>query len=780
MRELPRDLRYALRTLARAPGFAAAAVLTIALAIGANTAVFTLVNAVILQPLPFHASERLVAAWETYLPQFRKVGVSPLEVQAWSQQSDLFEQSAWYRYVPKSINLSEPGAEAMEAQATCVPDRFFSLLGVPPVLGRTFRASEDPNSAILSARLWQSRFGGDRGIAGKTILIDEKPFRVIGVMPENFRFPDFAEVWLTPAQMADEMTNPVRHAVGFLARLRADRTVKEAAARIESVAQRLAAEHPKTSRGWGARLSSLQQDVTASARPALLMLFGAVVMVLLIACANISNLLLARAGARAREISIRAALGCGGWRIVRQLLTESVVLASVGGALGLALGRLTLTLLAPEPQPLEPAVLIFVLVTSLGAGIVFGLAPAVHAWRSDPIAAIKNASGIGGSSRLRSVLIVAEFALSLMLVAGAGVLVKSFVRLMHVNPGFDPRGVLSMRVAIPPSRNPVELFHRIQQRLLQLPGVQSVAATSGLPLVASRANTSRFNVPGSPLIDPDALPAAQIRIASPGYFKLMRIPLRFGRTFTEHDLTEPVVVINETMARRFWPGRNPVGLKYVTGPWGPTPQWSTIVGVVGDVKQFGLDSEASMDEYFPSLGGQELLVRVAGNPSSIATAVTRAIHSVDAGAPVSEVRTMDDVLGESAHARRWTMGLLAAFAGLALMLALIGIYGVVSWTVSQRRREIGIRMALGAEARDVTRMMLRYAMKLTVAGIAMGVAGAFALRTVLASLVFDVSAADPAIYTGAAVLMVIAAVAACWVPTRRAARVDPLAALRWE
>lgn len=776
-----RDVHYAFRTLARTPGFTAIAIATLALGIGANTAIFSLVHAVLLKPLPFREPSRIVAIWDTYLPQFDKVGNSPVEVHAWEQQTDLFEQTAWYRYVSQDLDLSVPGSEAIEVHAACASDRLFPLLGVSPFIGRTFTASEAPNSAILSFKLWQSRFGGSRAILGRSISLSERQFTVIGVMPAEFQFPDFADLWLTQAQMGDELTSPVRHAAGFIGRMRPGVSLEQVRTRGLAISIRLAAEHPKTSHGWGMKVAGLQNDLTASMRPALLVLLGAVAMVLLIACANVANLLLSRASGRAKEIAIRTALGASLWRIVRQVLTESIVLAAAGGLLGLALGAWALHAFAPIPAPLDFSVLLFVFAVSALTGIAFGLAPALHAMRSDRNAVIKSGSVTGGGSpAIRSTLVVVEFALAVVLLSGAGILVRSFARLMHVDPGFDPHGVLTLRLAVPPSRKPDILFHRIEEKMKSVPGVESVAVTNALPLLGKRGNTSRFNVPGSPLINPDALPGAQLHTASPDLFRTLRIPLRSGRGFDERDLNQPVVIVNETMARRFWPGRDPVGLKYITGPWGASPTWSTIIGVAGDVKQFGLDSEPSLDEYFPSVTPQYLLVRSRGNVASLENAVPREIHEIDAELPIADVRTMDEVVGESSRTRRWTMGLLAAFAGLALLLAVVGIYGVMSWSVMQRTREIGIRMALGARPGQVLEMVLRYALKLAAAGLIIGIVGALALRRVLSSLVFDVSTTDPATYIGVAFLLLLAAGIACYVPARRASRGDPLVALRWE
>lgn len=776
------DLRYALRTLGRAPGFTAIAVLTLALGIGANTAIFSLVHAVILKPLPYRDPGRLVAVWDTYLPQFPSVGVSPPEFEAWQQQTDLFEQTAWYRHVPLNLDLTAPGSEALEVHATFASQTLFPMLGVSPIVGRGFSVTESPNAAVLSYSLWQRRFGGDRAIAGKAIRLNDQEFTVIGVMPAEFQFPEWADLWLPKGPLlADQLTNPVRHALGFVARLRPAATLGQASARLQTISTRLAAERPKTSTGWGMKMSGLQQDLTAAQRPSLLMLLGAVTLVLLIACGNMANLLLSRASGRSREIAVRTALGAGSWRVVRQLLTESVVLSGLGGALGLVLARTSVAVVAPQGADLDSTVLLFLLGLSTLTGLVCGLAPALQALRSDTNSIIKSGSQPSGrSATLRGVLVVAEFALALILVAGASILAKSFQRLMQVDPGFHSDGLLTLRISIPPSRKPLPLFRRMEERLRTLPGVESIAATNSLPLIANRANATRFSVPGSPLINPDALPTAQIHAVSPDYFRTMRIPLRSGRTFTEADLKDSVAIVNETLARRFWPGQDPVGLKLATGPLGPNPSYSTIIAVAGDVKNFGLDSEPSMDLYFPSFTPTYLVVKAAGDPLSLAEAVRREIHAIDSDLPISDLRSMDDVLAQSARSRRWTMAILAVFAGLALVLALVGIYGVMSWSVAQRTREIGIRMALGAKRGQVLGMVIRYGMKLSAVGLVIGIAGALALRQVMAGLVFEVSTADPMIYAAVALLMLIVALLACYVPARRAARVDPLVALRWE
>jgi putative ABC transport system permease protein len=776
------DLRFAIRSLRKTPGFTAVAIATLALGIGANTAIFSLVHAVILKPLPYRDPSRLVVAWDTYLPQVDRLGVSITEFQALSDQRDLFSQTAWYRYVAFDMALTAPDAEALQVHTTFASASLFSLLGASPAIGRAFSDREPPNSAILSDQLWRSRFAGDRAIVGRPLRLNGQEFTVIGVMAPEFRLPDFADLWLPAGPLyGDTLTNPVRHSMAFIARLAPGATLPQAEARMQGIARRLAAQNPKTSTGWGMKMAGLQQDLTGNIRPALLMLLGAVALVLLIACANVANLLLSRASGRVREIAVRTALGAGAWRIVRQLLTESLLLAAAGAGLGLVLARAALRALSPVPAALDSTVLLFLIAVSLVTGTLFGLAPALQALRTDHNSIIKSGSRAGGSSNsLRGALVVAEFALAMILVAGAGMLMRSFLHLMHVDPGFEPRGLLTLHLDIPPSRDPVALFHRIEERAARLPGMESVASVNMLPLIATRAASSRFNVPGSPLIDPNALPAAQIRAVSPDYFRAMRIPIRSGRAFTERDLNDPVAIVNESFARRYWPGRDPVGEKFVTGVWGPTPSFSTIVGVVGDVKDFGLDADAALCEYFPGMASNYIVVRAGANAASLAGAVRLAIRQADAGLPVSDLRTMEDVMAGSMRSRRWTMGLLAAFASLALLLALVGIYGVMSWAVTQRTREIGIRMALGAGSTQVLGMVIRYGLGLCGAGLAIGMAGAVALRRVVASFVFGVSAADPAIYAGVVLLMLAVALAACYLPARRASRVDPSLALRWE
>ncbi len=776
-----RDVRFAFRLLRTSPGFTAVAVFTLAVGIGANAAIFSLVHATILKPLPFREPSRIVAVWDTYFPQFPTVGVSPSELHAFEQQSDLFAQTAWYRYVPENLDLTTGTSEALEIHAAMAPASLFSLLGVAPAKGRAFTANEDPHSVLLSDKLWRGRFAADPRAIGRTIHLNGDVFTVAGVMPASFHFPDWADVWMPPGPLlGDELTNPVRHATAFLARLRRGATLQQANVRLRAAVRRLAAGHPKTSTGFGIRIVGLQDDLTAGIRPTLLMLLAAVALVLLIACGNIANLLLSRASGRAKEIAIRRAIGAGAWRIVRQLLTESVVLSLIGGALGLLLAKWSLFVVLPSEAPLDSTVFLFLLAISVAAGLLFGLAPALQVLASDPNAVIKSASPAGAGTRIRGLLVVFEFALTIMLVIGAGLLAKSFVRLMHVDLGFNPQGLLTLKLYVPPSRSPEVLFRRMEDRLKSLPGVQSIATVNALPLIGTHANWARFNVPGHPLINPDALPGAQFIASSPDYFQTMQIPLIAGRVFTQRDLSQPVVLINEALARRFWPNRNPIGVKFITGPWGPKPTWSQIVGVVANLKQLGLDSEPTFDLYFPAIAPSYLTIKTAGNPLTIAAAVRHEIHGIDRDIAISDVQSMEQIAVASARTRRWTMALLAAFAGIALLLAIVGLYGVMSWAVAQRRHEIGIRMALGAQSNQIRRMVVRDALTLSLSGIAIGLFCAFLFRDGLSRLVFEVSTADPLIYATVPAAMLIVALVAAYLPARQASRLDPLTALRWE
>ncbi len=786
--------------LRRSPVFTLTVILTLALGIGANTAIFTVVNSVLLRPLPYHHPARLVAIWDTYRPNFPKLGVSPAEYDEWSRQPDIFESIGRYRYIAagQEANLTG-GVEPLRVQPSCVSSSLFGTLGVHPLLGRTFEPADDaPNAppiALLSHRLWRDYFNADPTLIGAPIQLNGRAITVIGVLPSDFRLPSWADLWLPQGQAGDEISNPVRHGFGVIARLKPGVSERQAQARLESIAQRLAREHPKTSKGFGLNITGLQRDLAGNLRPALLVLLGAVTFVLLIACVNVANLLLSRAATRRREIAIRVALGAGRWRIIRGSLAESMRLSLAGGAAGLLVayaGLEALLRLAPAGS-LHPASihmditsLAFLASVSLLTGLVFGIVPALGAARLDPIEALKEGgrSLSPGSGAGRNALVIVEFALALDLLMGAGLLIRSFARLLHVDPGFQAAGLLTLRVQLSPNAYPyshkLETFYeRLEMRLQSLAGVKAVAATNALPLTSERANVLRFVVPESPLMRPDLFPVAQRHLITPDYFRTLGIPLR-GRTYTARDLDQPYIIVNETMARTFWPGEDAVGKRFVVGPWGPNPNWATVIGVAADVKQSGLDSERTNDFYFLWYGPTYLVLQTASNPLALASAVRREIYALDPSATVSDFRTMQQVLATSTAPRRFSTLLLSIFAAVALALAVIGIYGIMSWSVTQRTQEIGIRMALGADARGILKLILGRGLQLSTVGLAIGLAATLALTRLLSTQLFEISPHDPWVLTGVSALMLAVTTAACYLPARRATKVDPITTLRAE
>lgn len=631
---------------------------------------------------------------------------------------------------------------------------------------------------------------------GAAVQQNGQAFIVLGVLPPDFRLANWADVWLPESQAADEATNPVRHAFGVIVRLKPRAGIREASTRLESIRQRLQRDHPKTSNGFGFTVTRLQEDMAGNLRPALLVLLGAVILVLLIACVNVANLLLARATGRRHEMAVRIALGASRARILKDALLESLQLSLAGGAAGLLLAYAGLNFLLrlipansldPTTVHLDLSTLAFLFGVSLVTGLGFGIAPALQAARQDPNDGLRDSSRsvTRGSSNGRNALVVAEFALALLLLMGAGLFIRSFARLLHVNPGFQPASVLTLRVMLSPQSYPDAqrqraFFERLQTRLKSLPGVKSVAATNALPLAATRGNTIRFAVPDSPSMPRDVLPSAQNCLITPGYFHALGVPLLAGRDYSSADLGKPNIIVNQTMARTFWPGQNPIGKRFISGPWGPSPSWSTVIGVVGDVKQFGLDSENTNDFYSLWYGGSYLIIQTSSDPLSLVSSVRREIQALDPTAPVSDFHSMQQVIDASAGPRRFTTILLSIFAALAIALASIGIYGVMSWSVAERRQEIGVRMALGAEPRGIFRLILGRGLKLGAIGLAIGLALTLALSRVLASLLFEISPHDPWILGGLSMLMLALAGAACYLPARRATEVDPLTTLRAE
>ena len=811
------DVQYGFRMLLKRPGFTLVAVLALALGIGANTAIFSVVNAVLLRPLPFDKPERLVMVWGS-APQlgFDILPATAAESVEWRERSRAFEQVAAF----KSWSWNMSGINGPEqVSGARVNASLFPALGVKPVLGRTFLPEEDrvggAKVVIMGHGLWQRSFGSDPSIVGKTVTLNNQSYTVVGVMPQGFKFPggenmlpglQFSpktELWEPMAFTDEELSNRGTHNLAVIARLKPDATLAQARAEMTSIAAHLAEQYPKFSKGLGVRLVPLHEQVVGDVRPALLILLGTVGFVLLIACANVANLLLARAASRQKEIAIRTALGASRRRVVRQLLTESVLLAMCGGAAGLLLalwGIDALGALIPENIPraheigVDSRMLGFTLLISLLTGLVFGLAPSLQASRTDINEALKD--GTRGASagphrnRFRSLLVVAEIALALVLLIGAGLLIRSFMSLQQVNPGFEPKQVVAMELALPfiaPSNyaepeQQVAFFQRALERIQTLPGVQAAAIVSSLPLSGAFESTDIL-IEGQPAPSDDEGPQANYTMVSADYFRVMNIPLMRGRGLTERDTKESpgVLVVSETMARRYWPGEEAIGKRLTMG-FEKTPR--EVVGVVGDVRQNSLDVETPFAVYLPyqqyPYAGMTLVIRTASDPASMATAVRREVQGIDASLPVSDVRSMEEVISTSVSQRRFSMTLLGIFATVALLLAAVGIYGVMAYSVSERVHEIGIRIALGAGRGDILKLVVGQGMILTLIGIASGLVASFVLTRLMASLIYGVSATDPLTFAGVSLALAVVALLACYIPARRATRVDPLEALRYE
>src|SRR4051812_11815719 len=805
------DVRYAARTLAKRPGFTAVAVLTLALGVGANTAIFSVVEAVLLRALPYRHAERAVVVWENYRTrnQPRNV-VNPANFLDWQGQAKSFDQMA--AFVDRRYNLTGAG-EPEEVPAQLATPNLFKLLGAEAALGRTFTPEDGKpghkDVAILSHGLWQRRFGGTPGIIGRVLSLNGNSVTVIGVMPPDFKWfiqensltGKPADLW-APMSFSEEP--PLRRGryLQTVARLAPGVSLTQAQAEMDAIAGRLESQYADFNRGWGVSVVPLRDQLAGEIRPALLVLLGAVAFVLLIACVNVANLLLARAAGRHKEIAIRSSIGAGRRRIIRQLLTESLLLALLGGALGLLLSRGCIAaLVALSPANLLGAgqigvdlpVLAFTLAVTFLTGIVFGLAPALEASRVNLSESMKESSlGNAGSPRgrrVRDVLIVAEVGLALVLLVGAGLMVRSFLRLEAVNPGFKAANLLTMRVALPASKYPddakvLAFFRQALANLRTLPGVSSASAVSALPFAGLGAATA-FTIEGrTALATADKL-ITDVRVVDEEYFRALKIPLVAGRTFTRQEAIEErkVAVINEAMARKYFAGENPLGKRIVVEmSVNPTP--TEIIGVVGDARYAKLDDELRPMVYWtpPHLtySSMTLVLRTAGDPENLAAAARREILAIDKDQPVSDVRTMESWLAEAMARTRFGTLLLGAFAGLALTLAAVGIYGVMSHSVAQRRQEIGVRMALGAQARDVLRLVIRQGLALVLVGVVLGLLGALALTRVMKSLLYQVSVTDPLTFAAIVLLLTGVSWVACYIPARRATRVDPLTALRYE
>ncbi len=805
MKNLLQDLRFGLRTLRKKPSFAVIAVFTLALGIAANAAIFSVVNAVILRPLRYENAARLMTIWENHQANGgpETEWTSPTGFEDWRDQASSFDHVVAYQgWQP---TLMAGNGEPEQITGALVSHNAFAMLNVKPLLGRAFLPEDDQPGAeariILSHGLWQRRFGADAAIIGKTISLNGESRAVIGVMPAGFQFPiiSTAELW-----------RPIRPTLGagcqrgcitirVLARLKDGVTETQARTELKTIAARLEQQFPETNTKVGATLIPLQDFIVGPVRTPMLLLLVAVAFVLLIACVNVANLLLARATTREKEMAVRASLGAGRWRIIRQLLAEGVLLASIGGAVGLVLAYWLLDLIiafAPDGTPrlaeiaLDRRALFVTVGITLLTGIFFGLAPAWQISRMDLNQSLKDSGkgtqGLKRSRRALSALVVAETALALMLLIGAGLLIKSFLNLQRVDPGFNPTNVLTAVVSLPLANYPnpqVRAFHtQLLERLPALPGVQSVGAISSLPL-AGFNNDNNFVIEGRPKPPPNQQPVAWVNSVSVDYFRTMGTPLRAGRDFTNRDNeTAPkVVLVSETFARRYFSNENPLGKRVGNGePDG----WREIVGVMADVKQFGLSQDARATMYFPlaQRPSRQLfyVLRTASDPLNQGAALRGAVAALDKTLAVSTIRTMQEWTAQSIGSERFTLLLFGLFAALAVLLAAAGIYGVMSYSVAARTHEIGVRMALGARGADVLKLVLREGMTLALLGAAIGVSAAFALTRLMEKLLFGVKATDPLIFAAVAILLGLIAFLACYIPARRATKVDPMIALRYE
>jgi putative ABC transport system permease protein len=806
MGTLWQDVRYGVRLLLKSPGFALVAVFVLALGIGANSAIFSVVNAVLLRPLPYADPDRLVILWEKSATQ--DTSVSYPNFIDWRDQNQVFERIAAFRR--ESFNLIGAG-EPERLSGRMISSSFFSTLGVQPLMGRDFVAAEDRAGGnrvvILSHGFWQRRFGGAQDILGKQLSLNNESYTVAAVMPADYRFGSetdiFVPIGLFEERYKERGAHPGLYVIG---RLKPGITQEQGRAEMDTIMARLGQQYPDTNADRRIHIESLYDNTVQDVRPALLILLGAVGFVLLIACANVANLLLARAVARQKEIAIRTAMGASRWRIVRQLLTESVMLSIIGGGLGLLLalwGTDLLTKVVPadsvprlETARIDMRVLGFTMLAAILTGIIFGLAPALQASKTDLNESLKEGDrgSTGNRHRVRSILVIAEVALALVLLIGAGLMVKSFWRLQTVETGFDSSNLLTMQLSYTAARGEgrkvSDFFQQVEGKIRSLPGVESVAFSNGLPFFGAAEQS--FEIEGRPPADNSQPLMAVQYMTTPDYLQTLGIRLKRGRYLTAQDRIDSpqVVVIDESLAQKYFPGEDPIGKRL---QFMHDSRRVEIVGVVEHVKHYGLDGEVPVDpqfyfslaqvpdEFLPQVARRiSLTVRTSRDPMNLVGAVRQQIMSVDPNQPIYNVRTMDQRINESIATRRFSMSLLITFALVALVLAAVGIYGVVSYSITQRTHEIGIRMALGAQARDILKMVLGHGMLLILIGISAGLVASFVVTRVMATLLFGVSATDPLTFAGVSLLLAVVAFLAIIIPARRATKVDPMVALRNE
>lgn len=809
METILQDIRYGLRVLSRNPAFTIVAVVTLALGIGANTAIFSIVSAVLLRPLPYPDPERLVALWETNTPPDREANnrneVAMGNFLDWRTQQSIFDEIAALTYA--NVNLTGI-AEPERIQGASVTTNLFDVLGVQTIAGRGFLSEEErPDSSrtvIISHELWQRRFGSDPDMVGKTLTLNGNPSTVVGITPAAFelQFPTTrqVEIWL-PMRIAASNTDRRSHYLYVVGRLKPAVTIKQAQAGMSVLAGQLQQQYPETNSDRGANVVPLHEQLVGNVQPYMRVLFAAVGFVMLIACANVASLLLARVTARQKEVAIRMAIGAGRWRIIRQLLTESVLLSSIGGLAGLLLAYWEVDLLialAPPDVPrlgeigLHGPVFAWTLAVSILTGVLFGLAPALRVSKPDLNESLKETarSTAGpGRPRMRNVLVIFETALALVLLIGAGLMIRSFARLQRVSPGFEPGNLLTMSISLPrqkyrENQQINSFFDQLLERVHSVQGVESVGGIDPLPLSNSEGTTG-FVVEGEPVLAVADRPEAGERSVTPAYFHTMRIPLLKGRAFNERDRedTPHVLIINEALARRLWPDGEAIGKRL--GFRTSDPQiWHEVVGIVGNVKHWRLDTDPKPELYFPYLqeprNFMSLVMRTSSDPTKMISAIRNQVLGIDPDQPVFDIKTMDERLSKAVAPTRFIMLLLGAFAGLAMLLAAVGIYGVMAYTVSQRTREIGVRMALGAAAPDVLKLVVGHGLKLVLSGVGIGLVGAFVLTRLMKTLLFEVSATDPMTFAVIGAILTGVALTACFVPAHRATKVDPMVALRYE
>ncbi len=808
--ELWHDLRYGLRMLRKNPGFTAVAVLTLALGIGANTAIFSVVNAVLLRPYPYKAPDRLMWLWETRLPEIPRRSPLPANFLDWQMQNTVFEQLEACNV--KNFNLG--GDNPARLRGMVITHGFFSLFGIRPRIGRDFLPDDDRpgrnNVVILTHELWQRQFGGDPNILNQSIKLDDQPFIVIGVLPPNrgFRFQD-DQLWAPIAFTAEQVQNRRSGPLNVFGRLKPESTLEQARTEMSAIADRLAKQYPDTNTGWNVIVNPMVEEAVSYVRPSLLLLLGAVAFVLLIACANVANLLLARAAVRRKEIAVRTALGASRRRIVRQLLTESLLLSLAGGIIGLTLaswGLKIMMAIAGNFWPrimdvsLDVRILAFTTGITLLTGLIFGLVPALSASKPNLNEMLKDAgrgSTEGGRRQVvRNALVVIEVAISLVLLVGAGLVMRSFLGLQKVDPGFNPENALTVSISLTERKyseqdRQAAFYSRLIERVSNLPGVQTAGAASAVPFSDAHwygHRDSGFRIEGRTGDQAGNQGGTGYYSVSPNYFKAMGMPLMKGRYFTEFDTkgTPRVAIINNTMAMRYFPNEDPIGKRIqLTGMFNNgTEVYREIVGIVGDVKIFGMDRQIYPQTYEPHT--QEpfpfmtLVVRTTGDPTGLGDSVRREVLQLDKEQPVFRIETLDQLITNSTGQLRFSMMLFAVFAATAIALASVGLYGVMSYSVTQRTHEVGIRMALGAQRRDVLGLILRQGLRLTLGGIAIGLIAAWAVTRLLINMLYGVTATDLPTFAGVSLLLIGVALLACYLPARRATKVDPLVALRRE